>query len=250
MSKVKRNKKEQNIYEKSVKPYYNSIDPDQCYIIYSQDRKLSSESQFSGLMPKQAKDGFGFNLLCDDLSKSVKEAEAYRFQENIVTPFPKVLKDLKSYDIETNTLNLFVLHKISPKIGFGISTYSALKKGRVIAEYVGERKPLGTYIPDDSYVVINDDGTKIDGKYFGNVARFFHHCPTEHNNKQVMTENIAAIPWKISDTLTKVFFIVTRDIKEFEPICWNYGPKYQFDHDIELLDAETYLPLDELKHEL
>ena len=158
---------------------------------------------------------------------------------------PEQIKDLPSYITKKNTLNLFVLHKTSSKTGFGISTYSALERGMVISEYIGERKASNLKLDDSSYVLINDDRTNIDAKKYGNVARFFNHCPNEHSNKQVLTANLMIVPWKTSDTVTKVFFITIRDIKAFEPLCWDYGPAYSFDSDIELLDANTYLPIND-----
>jgi len=64
-----------------------------------------------------------------------------------------------------------------------------------------------------------------------------------------MTANLAIVPWKVSETVTKIFFITNRDIKAFEPLCWDYGDKFGFEHDIELLNAETYFPLPIIKFE-
>jgi hypothetical protein len=242
--------KKQNTFEKSVKPFYHSSK--ECNIIYSSSQIVSSKSQFSFLTTKQVKNNFGFKLLCDELSKSVREAENFRFKQKITHSFPKSLteKGMKSYGTETNTRDLFIVHKVSAKIGFAISTYSALKEGVIVAEYVGERKPSDIKIFDTTYLALNNDGTNIDAKDYGNVARFFHHCPSDHTDKQVMTANLAILPWSVSETLTKIFFITIRDIKAFEPLCWNYNDKYAFDHDVELLNAETYLPITEFKNEL
>lgn len=250
--------KKQNTFEKSVKPFYHNSKEfhhgsRECNIIYSPDQILSSKSQFSVAETKQVKNLFGFELLCDDLSKSVKEAENFRSKnQKIMHSFPDSLieKGIKSYVTETNTRELFVLHKISSKIGFAISTYSALKEGAIVAEYVGERKPSYIKIFDTTYLTLNNDGTNIDAKDYGNVARFFHHCPSDHTDKQVMTANLAILPWQVSETLTKIFFITIRHIKAFEPLCWDYNDKYAFDHDVELLNAETYLPITELHNEL
>jgi hypothetical protein len=237
-------------FEKSVKPFYHNSE--ECYIVYSPSQILSSKSKFSVLTTKKVKHDFGFELLCDDLAKSVKEAENFRFKQKITHDFPVSLskEGVKSYGIETNTKKLFILHKISSKIGFTISTYSALKKGMIIAEYVGERKDSNTKIIDSSYVYLPYDGTKIDAKDYGNVARFFHHCPSDHTDKQVMTANLATIGWDVSETLKKVFFITIRDIKAFEPLCFDYNDKYAFAHEVELLNAETYLPITEFKEDL
>jgi hypothetical protein len=248
MAKNQPGKKDKSIFEKSVKPFYHSSE--KCFLYYSSSPVLSSKSNFSVLAPEKIKSKFGFEFLCNDLLKSVREAENYRLEKSILTPMPNsLIGKIDSYGIETNTMDLFVLHKISSKIGFTISTYSALKKGMVITEYVGERKDSNIKNADTTYLLLNDDGTNIDGKDYGNVARFFHHCPSEHDDKQVMTANLAIVPWKVSETVTKIFFITNRDIKAFEPLCWDYGDKFGFEHDIELLNAETYFPLTIIKFE-
>lgn len=236
-----KSKKNKEKLENSVKLFFHSAE--HCYIIYSPSKKLSKEAKFVPLDVGKVKARFGFELLCDDLPKSVKEAEKFRLEQNISAKFPKSLADIESYGIEGNTLNLFVLHKTSTKMGYGISTYSALKKGVVVAEYVGERKSSDTKTADSTYLLLNNDGTDIDAKDYGNVARFFNHCPNEHSNKQVMTANLAIVPWPVSENLTKVFFVTLRDIKAFEPLCWDYGDKYGFEDNIELLNGKTYLPM-------
>lgn len=154
----KTNKKDNSVFEKSVKPYYYNTD--KCFIYYSSSKVLSSQSKFSVLTPEKIKNKFGFEFLCNDLLKSVRDAESFRSEKNIKTLFPKnIAKEIYSYGIETNTMDLFVLHKISSKIGLTISTYAALKKGMVIVEYVGERKDAHIKIEDTSYLLINDDGT-------------------------------------------------------------------------------------------
>lgn len=234
-------------FENSVKPFFYPAE--QCYIAYSSNRKLSSKAKFEGFTTEQVKAKFGFELLCGDLLKSVRAAEAYRLKHDIKVSFPDFL-DVDQYGIESGTLNLFILHKTSTKMGYGISTYSALKKGMIVAEYIGERKKMGTKLDDNSYVLLKNDGTKVDAKDYGNVARFFNHCPSNHTNEQVLTANLMLLPWPASASLTKSFFITVRDIKAFEPLCWDYGDKYSFDQGVELLNSETYLPLTEFKHEL
>ncbi|MFQ3306889.1 MAG: hypothetical protein ACI8ZF_000121 [Candidatus Midichloriaceae bacterium] len=243
------NKQHNDAFEKSVKPFYHKSD--ECYIYYSPSQILSPELEYVPLTVKEVKAKFGFVLLCDDLSKSVKEAESFRSEhEKMPIAFPLKFTETGKihYGTETNPKDLLVLHTISPKIGLGISSYSALKERSIIAEYVGERKPMGTKILDTSYIILNNDGTKIDAKEYGNVARFFHHCPQKHDNEGVMTANLEIVAWKVSVTLTKLFFMTTRDIKEFEPLCWDYiggGDKFLFDQSgPELLDSETYLPID------
>ena len=213
---------------------------------------MSANSDYSALTPQQVKAKFGFQLLCEDLSKSVKETEKFSRENNITHSFPLSLKDIiKSYRIETNTLNLFVLHKTSSKMGFGISTYSALPKASIVAEYVGEMKNWDTKINDTTYLFLNTiDHIKVDSKDFGNVARFFNHCPQEHHDDRVLTANLQPLGWKASETSTKIFFMTLRDIKAFEPLCWDYGDSYNFSHSVELLNAETYLPITEFNQEL
>ena len=96
-------------FEKSVKPFYHNSE--ECYIVYSPGQILSSKSKFSVLTTKKVKHDFGFELLCDDLAKSVKEAENFRFKQKITLDFPVSLskEGVKSYGIETNTKNLFYI---------------------------------------------------------------------------------------------------------------------------------------------
>jgi hypothetical protein len=241
----KANKKYNSVFEKSVKPYYHKSKD--CFIYYSSNKVLSQQSQFSSLTAEEIKNKFGFEFLCNDLFKSVSEARRFNYKKNLSVHLPP---EVESYGTETNTMDLFILHKISSKIGFGISTYSALKQGSIIAEYVGERKDANIKIEDASYLVLNNDGTNIDAKNYGNAARFFHHCPRKHAKKEVMTANLAIVPWKASETLTKIFFFAIRDIKAFEPLCWDYGPIFSFEQDVELLNSQTYKPIDFYNEEL
>ncbi len=191
---------------------------------------MSKESECLPITPEKVKTKFGFKLLYEDLLKSVKEAEHFRFEQKIEVQVPKNLAEITSYPIEANTLNLFILHKISPQIGFGISTYSALKKGRIVAEYVGERKASNIKVADSTYLLLNNDGTDIDAKDYGNLARFFNHCPTKRSNEKVLTPNLQIVPWPVLEKVTKVFFFTVRDTKPFEPLCWDYGDQYPFEH--------------------
>jgi hypothetical protein len=236
-------KKKEKVFEDAVKPFFHPSK--ECYLIYSPNIRLTSDSKYLALTPKKIEAKHGFKLLCDDLKKSVREAENFRFKQGFTTPIPSAIKELTHYSIELGTLNLFVLHKSSSKMGLGIATYSALSKGLVVAEYVGERKDSHIKISENSYVFLNNDGTNIDANKYGNVARFFNHCPYEHSNEQVLTANLAVVPWQVSATVTKVFFLTISDIKAFEPLCWDYGDKYKFDFDVELLNAEAYLPIKE-----
>ncbi len=42
-----------------------------------------------------------------------------------------------------------------------------------------------------------------------------------------------------------LFFITIRDIKAFQPQCYDYGNKYTHSDNIELLNTITYLPMHE-----
>ncbi len=233
--------KEMNDFENAVKPFY--IPSKDCYIAYSENNELSVKTSLFHLTKQQVKTNFGFNLLCENLTSSVKETEYYRDENKLVSKMLTSLRDIDDYLVEKNTLNLFILYQASPKMGFGIATYSALKKGMVIAEYIGERKASNIKLDDTSYVFLNSDGTNIDAKDYGNVARFFNHCPLEHPNKQVLTANLGVLTWPASKDLNKVFFFTIRDIKPFEPLCWDYGDQYSFGSNVELLNANTYLPM-------
>lgn len=238
-------------YRTSVKPYYYPTEQ-QCYILYSQDNKLSKESKFFKLGHTEAKEVLGFNLLCDDLVKSTTQTYNYISTHNASFNFIDSLGE-QEYTPVPNILDFLVLHSISLKMEFGISTNSALPKGRIIAEYLGERKNSyikindEIYVPlkitDESYVTLTGDDKDIDAKDYGNVARFFNHCPDEHDNPNVLTANLALLSQPASKTLNKMYLITLRDIKEFEPLCWDYGSKYHFAGSPELLDKDTYLPI-------
>lgn len=245
---AKARKKTDSKFEKAVKPYYHPSSDD-CFIIYSSKEKLSLDGDFTALKVKNVKKQFGFELLCSDLLKSVDEAGDYYREKEMIPDLPKLLYAGKTPDAlpdsYTNTNTLFILHKTTSKMGFGISASSDMHKGYIIAEYIGERITLASNT-DSIYYYLNNEGTaNIDAKNYGNVARFFNHCPNEHHNKQVLTANIGALEWKVSETLTKVFFITLRDIKAFEPICWDYGDDYNFHQGVELLDSNTYFPIND-----
>ena len=206
--------------------YYPAEEP--CYLLFTPKSSPSlSESAIQALSVREVKQKFGFNLLCENLEKSVIEAETFRkkFPTEGVS-WPSELNPSKGYIIDAGGLTFFVAYKVSPQIGYGVYTYAALGPGRVIAEYVGEWKSRYAFM-DDTYTFISGD-YKIDPKYHGNVARFFNHCPSTHPDAKVLTANVVAMGWKVSQDITKVFFITIRDIKAGEPICWDYGKQYPF----------------------
>lgn len=246
-------KKIDKTYSTSVKPYYYPAQQ-QCYILYSRDNKLSEESKFNQVGPTETKELFGFNLLCDDLVKSTTQTYNYISTNNATLDFSYSLGK-QEYTPIPNILDFLVLHPISLKMEFGVSTNSALPKGRIIAEYIGERKNSyikiadGIYVPlkitDKTYVALTNDGKDIDAKDYGNVARFFNHCPSIHDNPNVLTANLELLVQPASKTLEKLYLVTIRDIKEFEPLCWDYGSKYNFAESPALLDKETYLPIND-----
>lgn len=237
MSKKQKDQK----FDTAVKPYY--YPKEHCFIVYSASTKLSKQASFEVLSTQQVKKKFGFNLLCDDFNKSARQAEKYMMENNLGRVPQKFFDDMPEYTIEGGDTNkFFILHNTSAKSGFGISTYSPLPKFHVLAEYVGERKDYYKF-SDNTYALLSGDGTKIDSKDYGNAARFFNHCPDEHDNPNVLTANLILLMWKSSDKLTKGFFVTTREIKAFEPLCWDYGARYNFGQEVELLDAKTYQPL-------
>lgn len=245
---AKTRKKPDNKFEKAVKPYYHPSSDD-CFIVYSSKEKLSLDGDFTALQAKNVKKKFGFELLCSDLLKSANEAFDYHKEKKILLKLPKALDYGDTLgalpDSYTNTNELFILHKTTSKMGFGVSSGGNMNKGYVIAEYIGERVTLASNT-DSTYYYFNKDNTaNIDAKNYGNVARFFNHCPNEHPNEKVLTANVAALEWKVSEKLTKVFFISLREIKAFEPICWDYGDNYNFHQGVELLDANTYFPIND-----
>lgn len=219
-----------------VEPYFYPTK--ECYMLYSSDQTLSTNTEISILDADSVKNDFGFMLLCDNFKKSVREASNY-YKSNYHIDI-----GYKGTLIQKDYLKSFIVHPISSKIGLGVSTLDTIKAGAYIGEYVGERLAKHISPSDTTYIFLNHDGTSTDAKYYGNIARFFSHCPNEDDNDQILTANILAIVIPIN-SVDKLFFKASRDIKAFEPLCWDYGGKYSFGEDTEFLDKDTYLPIEE-----
>ena len=237
-------------FEHSVKPYY--YPSDDCSIIYSAEKQLSLKTRFKVLNVEAASKKFGFNLICGDIFESTNAVFKYLFDNSLPIAYPKSLGALKnsSPEVYSDTNKIFILHKSPSKMGLEVVSGAKMEKGIVVAEYLGEELLSRGIVSDttrgiDTTYIINHHPVHVDAKYYGNIARFFNHCPTEHSNPNVLTANLAAVPWQVSETITQVFFITTREIEPFEPICWDYGSNYQFDQPVELLDANTYLPIND-----
>ncbi len=229
-------------FEKLIKPHYHLLEDADCYLVYSTNRHLSIKSDFYQKFTSQVKQKFGFKLLCEDLVKSYHSATKYIHDHNLQGyTTPVGYKTTLS-----NSMEALVVHKLSNKIGYGLSSGGTLEKGTIIAEYIGEKIPSQHRASDNTYVFLSDDNTYVDSKTYGNVARFISHCPNNHSNENVMTANLASLVLPISKDFNTIFFMTLRDIKEFEPLCYDYGAKYTHKDSIELLHAETYLPIQEL----
>ena len=245
-TKPKYRKKDQK-FEHSVKPYYHPSD--ECFIVYSPTKKLSLKTKFGGLSIKDVKKKFGFDFICGDLTKSTNEAFNYLADNKLLLTFPLSLENFRNnndiFEHYSNTHETLILHPSPSMMGLEVVSGGTLKKGFVVAEYLGERLSPYDVISDSTYF-LNDKPANvyIDAKYYGNIARLFNHCPREHSNPNVLTANLALVAWQASETLTRMFFITIRDIEMFEPICWDYGSKYQFNQPVQLLDAKTYLPIE------
>lgn len=231
-----RSKSKANRFETKVKPYF--YPSKECYMPYSPDHILSIDTEISTLGVDYVKENFGFELLCDNFKKSAREL--YHFYKKEY----QIDIGYKGSLIPTDYLNAFIVHPISSKFGLGVSSSHAIKIGSYVGEYVGERISGHNSVFDTTYIFLNHDGSSTDAKDYGNIARFISHCPSEHSNNQILTSNLIAItnPFKSSE---KLFFKASRDIKEFEPLCWDYGEKYSFSKDTEFLDKDTYLPIGE-----
>jgi hypothetical protein len=236
-------------FENSVKPYYHSSPSNECFVVYSPEKKLSLKTEFVGLSIKDVKKKFGFDLICGDLTKSTNEAFRYIADNNILLTFAASLEpfinDNGIFEHYSNTHENLILHPSQSKMGLEVVSGGELKKGFVLAEYLGERLSPYDLVADSTYFLSDvPNNVYIDAKYYGNIARLFNHCPHEHSNPNVLTANLDLVAWQASENLTRMFFITTRDIETFEPICWDYGSKYQFNHPMELLDVKTYLPIE------
>lgn len=225
------------------RPNLNYHPAKNCYLLFTSKSSPSiAHRDITPLKVSQVQEKFKFNLLCEDVVKTVREAKKLKKKYHL--DYCELPAPLEHYTIEKNVLNLFVVYKISEQIGYGVYTYAALKPGRLIAEYVGELKVKGAMI-DHSYLFIKEeDGGMIDSQNYGNIARFFSHCPSEHHDKRVLTANVACAAWKVSEKESKAFFFTIRNIKAGEPICWDYGSFYPFPEGIQYLDANApYKPL-------
>lgn len=236
------------IFEKSVKPFFYKLDT--CYITYAPNNNPSDKNSLIKLSPAEVRKKFDFQLLCDDLKKSAKE-NIDCFEYNLKSVFSDNIDVAQSYSIKANNLDSFILHKFSEKTGFGILSATNIERGSIIAEYVGAR--TNGPVSDSTYLFLTiNNRLDIDAKDYGNAARFFNHCPATHPNKDVLTANVQAMGCS-EGKLTKIFFVALRDIKAFEPICWDYLDAYDFKNGQELINAKTYLPIgrvDNLENEL
>lgn len=261
MTKSKKNTR----YKKNVAPYY--FKAPECYMLYTEDAVITQdESRYKFLSPNYVKQKFGFNLLCDNLGKTVQEAQKFLGDKNTGVTYGEA-----SY--EMNQMAFLAVHKLPGNIGYGVSSYAKLHKKHIIAEFVGERKPYGSKDFSKEYGFLtkrlsynvewrNTDGevtfesndfdskiANIDPKTYGNIARFFNHCPQTHENEEVLTANLDITVWPVSSTMARVFLVTNREIKAGEPLCWDYGPTYEHG-DVVLLNGQTFLPIEEAKGDL
>ena len=262
--KMAKNKK-QTKFSKNVAPFYHPAS--QCYMLYTDDNVITTdESRYQVLSPKKVKSKFDLNLICENLVKTVQNAQKFSHTHKV-----KVSHGDANYD--NNAINNLVVHKLSSDMGYGVSSFSPMPKNLIVAEFVGERKPYASksfskeygfltktssknnqWFNADNEVAIESDNfdsrtSNIDPKTYGNVARFFNHCPKEHENSEVLTANLDVTVWPVSSTMARVFLVTNRAIKAGEPLCWDYGPTYEH-ADMVLLNGQTFLPIEEAKGDL
>ncbi|KAG8198720.1 hypothetical protein JTE90_023488 [Oedothorax gibbosus] len=109
--------------------------------------------------------------------------------------------------------------------GWGVRTSRSLPKGTFICEYIGE-VITGAEVAkrsDDSYLFdLESKGGRycIDGRYYGNVARFINHsCEPNLVSIRVFVEH--------QDTnFPRIAFFATRDIAALEELCFDYGTEF------------------------
>lgn len=234
-------------------------------MLYSQDRLLSKNSKIIKLNAQEVEARFDFKLLHEDLANSYYKSAKFLLDYRI---------GVLNLDVmSSNTKNL-VVHNISKEMGHIVSTLIPIAKNTIVAEYLGARlgasepkidDPVYNFITDQSPfwnllyqrdIITQDDyntsyntTSYISAKYYGNIARFFHHAPEHSENPNIMTANLASKVLPVSKTLMKVFLFTTRDVKAFEPLCFDYGTLYnQLDTTI-YLDAKTYLPITNMDDE-
>lgn len=257
--------KKDTVLSKNVAPYY--FKAPRCAMLYTTDSVITQDdSRYYFLDAKLVKKNFGFNLLCDDLGKTVKKAQKF-VQDN------KILVQYIEASYEMNAMAILAVHKLPGNIGYGVSSYAPLHKKHIVAEFVGERKPYGSKDFSEEYGFLTKplphnnqwqttDGkiafesnnfdskiANIDPKTYGNIARFFNHCPQTHENEEVLTANLDVTVWPVSSTMARVFLVTNRAIKAGEPLCWDYGPTYEH-ADMVLLNGQTFLPIENAQEDL
>lgn len=111
------------------------------------------------------------------------------------------------------TANRFDLRVKRTKSGLGLVSFSAIKKGETVIEYVGHRihKTVGN-TPRNRYVFSVNRAIDIDGSPRWNTARYINHS---------CRPNCEAV-----ERGGRIFIVAKRDIKPNEELGYDYGKGY------------------------
>ena len=233
------------------------------FILYSDDYPLSKNSEVITLNVNEVEDRFGFLLINNTLKSSIDEGLAFVKENNAGISY----NILNSLPLLHNYEKNLVLHKVSQEVGYGVSTLNKIPHHTILLEYAGERvgylepfikdaiygyathqSPIISFldaaglIDQESYDLYANTSSLIVLKDYGNIGRFFNDCPPPPTNVLSANVGMIQVPVSVEPLLIKAYLVTTRDIKEFEPLCWEYGENYEFQKRI-VFDAQTYLPI-------
>lgn len=115
--------------------------------------------------------------------------------------------------MKKKTANQFDLRVKRTKSGLGLVSFSFVKKGSTVIEYIGHRvtKGVGNTL-HNKYVFNVNKNTDIDGSPRWNKARYINHA---------CRPNCEAIERK-----SRIFIVAKRDIKAGEELSFDYGKDY------------------------
>ncbi len=191
------------------------------------------------ITPKLAKEKYDIKL------------QENNFSEDYLLAIKKMLKDELKLPNVPNVYPAVAICYMEKKVGNGLFAMEDIKKGDIIAEYVGEYKYSVNGVKPEStdYSAIADNSpdtfTIIDAKYQGSAARFAQYLLTEEalsaygyewldksNPKKELKNDIAiansALMLTGTNTDKRLVLYATKNINAFEQIGFDYGVLYGY----------------------
>lgn len=120
-----------------------------------------------------------------------------------------------------------------PKMGYGVIATELIKKGSVVAVYLGEicsSIKANAHLVDNSYLfslagcgVPRFRKWLINAEQKGNIARFINHSSKQAN---LEPEVIMLHSPELGKPFPHVFLIALKDIKPGQQLFYDYGPDY------------------------